>query len=44
MNTLAIEVLIWLQVFHVLFLALHDWIPRGPLNDVKAVRAQNSKN
>ena len=32
-----------LQVFHVLFLALHDWIPHGGLNDVKAVRAQNSR-
>lgn len=30
-----------LQLFQVLFLALHDWIPLGPLNDVKAVRAEN---
>jgi hypothetical protein len=30
-----------LQCFHVLFLALHDWIPLGTLNDVKAVRAAN---
>jgi len=31
-----------LQCFHVAFLALHDWIPLGPLNDVEAVRAENS--
>jgi hypothetical protein len=30
-----------LQCFHVLFLAFHDWIPLGALNDVKAVRASN---
>jgi hypothetical protein len=30
-----------LQCFHVLFLAFHDWIPLGALNDVKAVRATN---
>jgi hypothetical protein len=33
--------LLALQCFHVLFLALHDWIPLGALNDVKAVRAAN---
>ena len=34
-----IESLIALQLFQVLFLALHDWVPLGRLNDVKAVRA-----
>jgi hypothetical protein len=33
--------LLALQCFHVLFLALHDWIPLGTLNDVAAVRAAN---
>jgi hypothetical protein len=30
-----------LQSFHVAFLALHDFVPLGKLNDVKAVRAAN---
>jgi hypothetical protein len=30
-----------LQCFHVLFLGLHDWIPLGTFNDLKAVRAAN---
>ncbi|HWO34760.1 MAG TPA: hypothetical protein VNO32_38705 [Candidatus Acidoferrum sp.] len=30
-----------LQFFHVMFLALHDWVPLGKLNDVTAVRAAN---
>lgn len=34
--------LVSLQVFHVLFLALHDWLPLGRLNDTRAVRAQDS--
>ena len=34
--------LLALQVFHVLFLLLHDWIPLGPLSDPVAVRAENS--
>src|SRR5208282_2511495 len=41
MRSVAIAVLFALQCFHVLFLALHDWIPLGKLNDVKAVRAAN---
>jgi len=41
MNSIAIDVLFALQCFHVLFLALHDWIPLGTLNDVKAVRGAN---
>jgi len=36
-----ITVLLVLQLFHVLFLGLHDWIPPGRLNDVDAVRAEN---
>lgn len=42
MHSVAIDILFALQCFHVLFLALHDWIPLGTLNDVKAVRAENS--
>jgi hypothetical protein len=37
----AMGALFALQCFHVLFLALHDWIPLGTLNDVKAVRVAN---
>jgi hypothetical protein len=33
-------ILIILQTFQVLFLALHDWIPLGRLNDVAAVRGE----
>jgi len=33
-------ILVALQTFHVLFLALHDWIPLGRLNDVPAVRRE----
>ncbi len=39
MYPIAMVTLLALQLFHVLFLALHDWIPLGSLNDVKAVRA-----
>jgi hypothetical protein len=35
-------VLIVLQGFQVLFLWLHDWVPFGRLNDVKAVRSQDT--
>ena len=31
-----------LQVFQVLFLWLHDWVPLGGLNDVAAVRSQDT--
>ena len=34
--------LLVLQVFQVLFLWLHDWIPLGRLNDVTAVRSQDT--
>ena len=37
-----ITALLVLQTFHVLFLGLHDWIPLGRLNDLRAVRAENS--
>jgi hypothetical protein len=39
MPPIATGALFALQCFHVLFLALHDWIPLGTLNDVKAIRA-----
>ena len=35
-------VLIVLQGFQVLSLWLHDWVPLGRLNDVKAVRSQDT--
>jgi hypothetical protein len=35
-------VLLFLQTFQVVFLWTHDWIPFGPLNDVAAVRSQDS--
>jgi hypothetical protein len=42
-TTLHLEiVLIALQVFQVLFLWLHDWLPLGRLNDVKAVCSQDT--
>ena len=37
-----IATLIALQTFVVLFIALHDWVPLGSLNDVKAVQAADS--
>jgi hypothetical protein len=36
-----LALLLALQIFHVAFLALHDWIPLGRLNDVRAVREEN---
>ena len=33
-------ILIALQTFQVLFLALHDWVPLGGFNDVAAVRSE----
>jgi hypothetical protein len=41
MASTTIYALLALQTCHVLFLALHDWIPLRPLNDVKAVREAN---
>jgi hypothetical protein len=37
MHSATKDALLALQLFHVLFLSLHDWVPL--LNDVKAVRA-----
>ena len=34
--------LLWLQIFQVAILLLHDWIPLPPLNDLKAVRQEHS--
>src|ERR1700746_3339327 len=42
MHPITVDALLALQSFHVLFLALLDWIPLGTLNDVKGVRAANS--
>jgi hypothetical protein len=36
-------VLLALQVFQVLFLWVHDWIPLGRLNDVAAVRSKDTR-
>jgi len=41
MHSVLVGALFALQCFHVLFLALHDWIPLGTLNNVKAVRVAN---
>ena len=37
----AMTALLVLQAFHVLFLALHDWVPLGRFSNVKAVRKAN---
>ncbi len=39
MNTITQGALVALQCFVVLFVALHNWIPLGKLNDVKGARA-----
>jgi hypothetical protein len=36
-----LAILVWLQVVHVLFLSLHDWIPAPPWNDVGAARERD---
>ena len=36
-----LALLLSLQILHVAFLLLHDWVPLGPLNDTRAVRAAN---
>lgn len=41
MTHTAQEVLIVLQIFQVLFLALHDWVPLGRLNNVAAAKSEN---
>jgi hypothetical protein len=40
MHPLTMGILIALQCLAVLFVALHNWIPLGPLNDLPAVRAE----
>ena len=42
MRTDLLTLLLALQAFHVVFLLLHDWIPLGSLNNIAAVRAENS--
>ena len=42
MDPVLLDLLLGLQIFQVLFLALHDWIPLGRLNDIAAVRAADS--
>jgi hypothetical protein len=37
-------VLIGLQACQVLFLAIHDWVPLGSLNDVAAVKGQDTRS
>ena len=37
-----LALLLALQVFHVAFLLLHDWVPLGPLNDPAAAKRENS--
>jgi hypothetical protein len=39
---MLLTLLIALQSLQVAILWLHDWVPLGPLNDVAAVRAQDS--
>jgi hypothetical protein len=42
MNEVAArELLLALQALQVAILALHDWVPLGRLNDVRAIRAQS---
>ena len=44
-HVLALQiVLLILQSLQVLFLWIHDWVPLGSLNDVKAVRRQDSRD
>jgi hypothetical protein len=38
-----VDVLIALQLFVVAFIGLHDWVPLGRLNDLKAVHAADSR-
>jgi hypothetical protein len=41
-HTVLEIVLLGLQTFQVIFLWVHDWIPLGRLNDVAAVRSQDT--
>ena len=39
MATSLVSALIALQLFVVVFIALHDWVPLGKLNNLAAVQA-----
>jgi hypothetical protein len=41
-NRVTEIILVVLEAFQVIFLWVHDWIPLGRLNDVAAVRSQDS--
>ena len=40
MHPLAMTALLALQCFVVLFVGLHNWVPLGPLNNVRGVRVE----
>jgi hypothetical protein len=40
---MALDLLIALQVAQVAILWLHDWVPLGPLNDVRRVQAEDTR-
>jgi hypothetical protein len=42
-GSLIVDALIALQGFVVAFIALHDWVPLGALNDVRAVQAADPR-
>ena len=42
MHSITTGSLLVLQCFEVLFLSLHDWVPLGPLNDLKGVSTADS--
>jgi hypothetical protein len=39
---MRLDILLCLQVFQVAILLLHDWVPLGPLNDVRAAHRGHS--
>jgi len=43
MHSILIPMLIALQSFVVVFIALHDWVPLGALNNVRAVQAADPR-
>jgi hypothetical protein len=43
MHASLIYLVLTLQIFFVLFLSLHDWVPLGPLNDVRAAQAADTR-
>ena len=42
MDSVWQSALLVLQAFQLAFLLVHDWIPLGPFNDVRAVRRENA--